>query len=341
MILATPEQVEKYLVAYNYCKDDDLQLIQELTGGVSNRTFLIERKEEPFWVLKQAREKLNVEVDWFCSPERIQREALGMQWLERLAPEGAITPLVFEDRTHHLLVMEAVAQPHENWKTMLMRGEIDTNAVDQFARLLSVVHKQSLEQQEELSKIFEDRSYFEDLRLEPYYGYAAEQVPEAREFLRALIENTRNIHEALVHGDYSPKNVLVHQGKLVLLDHEVIHWGDPAFDLGFSLTHFLSKAHHLVSFREHFLQAAARYWKTYSTIIDSTLIQSGLENRAVYHTLACMLARVAGRSKLEYFTTKERERQKKIVIQMMKQPTDSLGVLIHTFAEKLETNVDD
>ena len=61
-----------------------------------------------------------------------------------------------------------------------------------------------------------------------------------------------------MHGDYSPKNVLVHDGRLVLLDHEVIHFGDPGFDLGFSLTHLLSKAHHLPAERENFATAACQ-----------------------------------------------------------------------------------
>ena len=41
-----------------------------------------------------------------------------------------------------------------------------------------------------------------------------------------------------------------------LLDHEVAHFGDPAFDLGFSLTHLLSKALHLEAYRPLFLAAA-------------------------------------------------------------------------------------
>src|SRR5688572_32913008 len=96
-----------------------------LAGGVSNRTVLVERSSGEAWVLKQALAKLRVKVDWFSDPSRVHREALGLRWLEELAPAETITPLVFEDEEHHLLAMQAVPEPHENWKTRLLRGEVD------------------------------------------------------------------------------------------------------------------------------------------------------------------------------------------------------------------------
>src|SRR5690606_13316241 len=101
------------------------------------------------------------------------------------------------------------------------------------------------------------------------YLYSAERVPAAAPFLRDLAERTRRRRLTIVHGDYSPKNVLVRGGKLVLLDHEVIHWGDPAFDLGFSLTHLLSKAHPLPPHHAAFAAAARRYWKSYESALGS------------------------------------------------------------------------
>src|SRR5688500_15463331 len=73
-----------------------------LGGGVSNRAVYLQRKDGRAWVLKQALPKLRVPIDWFSDPQRIQREAMGMQRLTRLAPPGAITPLIFVDPAHHL-----------------------------------------------------------------------------------------------------------------------------------------------------------------------------------------------------------------------------------------------
>src|SRR5689334_7158814 len=109
-----PGQLLAYLRATNRIARDETPQMKTLAGGVSNRTVLVKRASGEAWVLKQALAKLRVRVDWFSDPARIHREALGLRWLEKLAPPGTITPLVFEDEQHHLLAMEAVPEPHEN-----------------------------------------------------------------------------------------------------------------------------------------------------------------------------------------------------------------------------------
>ena len=308
-----------------------------LQGGVSNRTVWVERESGEAWVLKQALAKLRVPVDWFSSPERIHREALGLEWLARLAPPGSITPLLFEDRELHLLAMQAVPQPHENWKTVLLGGRVCADHFRQFATLLATIHREAYGRAD-LAEIFGDRSFFESLRLEPYYGYSAQQAPAAAAFLHSLIRETLAGRITLVHGDYSPKNVLIHEDRLVLLDHEVIHFGDPAFDLGFSLTHFLSKAHHLPALRREFASAALEYWRVYLLAVGALGAPewaADLEPRAVRHTLACLLARVVGRSPLEYLSPAERVRQRDAVLSIMPSAPASIADLISIFEERL------
>lgn len=311
--------------------------IAVLKGGVSNRTVLVERASGESWVLKQALAKLRVPVDWFSSPERIHREALGLEWLARLAPAGTITPLLFEDRERHLLAMQAVPQPHENWKTVLLDGRLSFDHIRQFATLLAGIHGAAAGRAD-LAELFGDRTFFESLRLEPYYGYSARQAPEAREFLDCLMRETLDCRITLVHGDYSPKNILIYGDHLVLLDHEVIHFGDPAFDLGFSLTHLLSKAHHLPLKRREFCRAAQEYWSVYAAARGHAAAAE-LECRAVRHTLACLLARVVGRSPLEYLGAAERIRQREVVLRMILPVTNGapwgIADLISVFEEQI------
>src|SRR5262249_52446091 len=155
----------------------------------------------------------------------------------------------FEDRDAHVIAMSAVATPHANFKTLLLTAPPDPALVGAFGALLGQIHATAREQTATLAPRFADTRFFEALRLEPYYAYASTQAQEATSFLNALIAETRLHRETLVHGDYSPKNVLIRDGQLVLLDFEVIHWGDPAFDVGFGLTHLLSKAHHRPALR--------------------------------------------------------------------------------------------
>jgi 5-methylthioribose kinase len=286
-------------------------------------------------VVKQARAKLRVAVDWYSNPERIHREARGLEWLVNLAPTGTITPLLFEDRELHVIVMAAVPEPNLNWKAALLAGDVHAGYIEQFATVLATIHVRSAQQRKVISNVFADRSFFESLRLEPYYGYSAERVPETRAFFNDLVTETLQTQLALVHGDYSPKNVLIHDGRLFLVDHEVIHFGDPAFDVGFSLTHLLSKAHHLAHRRGLFVSVAYAYVKRYLEHLEGLPWRTALEQRAVRHTLGCLLARVAGRSPLEYLTQQERTVQLRIARDLIAYPPQTLAGLIAGFSERL------
>jgi aminoglycoside phosphotransferase (APT) family kinase protein len=333
--IENPMELLDYLRSNGWIDPDETPAIAVLQGGVSNKTVLVERVEDDPWVLKQALAKLRVQVDWFSPVERVHREALGLRWLERIAPPGTTTPLIFEDFQYHLIAMAAVPQPHENWKQMLLRGEVVPDQVDQFATLLGTIHREGATRRAELEPVFGDRGFFESLRLEPYFGFTASEVPEARQFLLDLIDETRAHVETLVHGDYSPKNILVHDGRLVLLDHEVIHFGDPTFDLGFSMTHFLSKAHHLPGRRQAFAEATRAYWNRYRSIVATEPWATDLEGRAVRKTLGVLLARVRGRSPLEYLDQTERDRQAAVVIALMSDPPATVPALTDAFLVRI------
>src|SRR4051812_20457115 len=335
-----PEQLIAYLSRTNRLPEGDIE-IRVLTGGVSNKTVLITSSVHEAWVLKQALPKLRVQSDWFSDPSRIQREALGLRWLERIAPPGSTVPLIFEDFEHNILAMAAVPQPHENWKTLLLRGDVREDHIRQFAQLLGVIHRAGHERRDELVRVFDDRSFFESLRLEPYYAFAAQNAPGASEFLTKLIEETRRRRLSLVHGDYSPKNILVHNDRLILLDHEVIHWSDPAFDIGFALTHLLSKAHHLSLHRGEFASAAREFFSIYRSTAGDDAWLDEIERMSVMHTLGCLLARVAGRSPLEYLNDDERRRQRGIVVELMGHQPRTVQELINEFVSMLERHGDD
>jgi len=305
-----------------------------LRGGVSNKTVLVQGQARSI-VVKQALEKLRVATDWHADPARIEREAVGLRLLERLAPAGSITPFIFEDAPLFLLGMEAVPDPHENWKTVLLRGEVADDAIHQFGALLGRIHFQGTKLDGEALRSIQDRRFFEELRVDPYYHFAAKNNPDVAEFYTRLIRDMKATPLTVVHGDFSPKNILVHQGRLILLDHEVIHWGDPTFDLGFALTHLLSKANHLRSSRDLFLQAARNFWKSYLTEAGSLAAEKDFESRACRQVLACLLARIDGRSPLEYLRPEERVAQKRIVLELMPKPPAHLNDLIREFGSRL------
>jgi 5-methylthioribose kinase len=331
-----PEELLAYLRAQGLLGPEDRPAMRTLSGGVSNRAVLVEIPPRAPFVVKQALSRLRVAVEWRAEPARIHREARALEYLSALIPSGAVPQLLFEDRRHHLIGMSAVPQPHRNWKDLLLEGQLSLDHVGQFATLLGTIHSRSSVDPGLARGEFADQSFFESLRLEPYYRYSAQEVVSARTFFGRLIEETLAARLALVHGDYSPKNILIYRDGLVLLDHEVVHFGDPAFDVGFSLTHLLSKALHVTGRRRDFLEAARIYVRRYLECLEGLEWGGELEPRAVRHTLGCMLARVVGRSPLEYLAPAEQETLVRLVVQWIPHPQRRLSDLIDAFSEELD-----
>lgn len=331
--IADPDQLSQYLEACGLASNMTSQHFQMLGGGVSCITIRVNPPAHPSFIIKQALPRLQVASRWLTSPDRAHREAEGIQCLQQLLPGGSIPALIRDDPENHLLVMEDVPFPHDNWKRLLLAGKLVDDHAIQFGTLLAVIHVEALQRADLLEPVFRDRTFFESLRMEAYYEYTARQIPVAAPFIDRLISNTRKHCVTLVHGDYSPKNVLVRKGKLVLLDHETIHWGDPMFDVGFSLTHFLSKANHMPHRRDDFMRLALRHWQSYCQQAGTTLTDSENEQRAVMHTMACLLARVHGRSPLEYLDPAARQRQSNFVLSLLNEsPLKIQGLMTYYLA---------
>ena len=329
------EELHEYLKKKQLIQGDKLPEYVNLTGGVSNRCVLVSSDVRAL-VVKQALEKLRVKEKWECKPERIHQEALGLRHLIHLTPQQNAPTFIFEDFEQHILVMEAVPAPHDNLKTLLLKGEVQLTFAEQFGKLLGSIHANSHDNKE-YKAIFSETYYFDALRLNPYYSFTAQQLPETTTFLNELIRSTKKTKLSLVHGDYSPKNILIHHEKLFLLDHEVIHYGDPAFDIGFSMTHLLSKMLHLYERREDFFNFCLTYWNAYRQNAAMLMLLRGFEARAVQHTLACLLARVKGKSPLEYLDQNEQEFQLNIVLSLLRNTPASMDNLIHNFFNAVQT----
>jgi hypothetical protein len=316
--------------------------VDVLALSTCNRLVRVERLGGEAWVLKQALPRPTAPGGWCSDPGHIGREAEGLRWLPQLAPPGTIAPLVFEDAEHRLIAMAAVPRPHENWKAMLIEGRVDPAHAAQFGALLATIHRRAAEWGSPLPQVFADRSFFEATRLERYYDHTASRVPDARAFLEALADESWNRRLTLVHGDYGPKNLLVLSGNgdgdggsagggVVLLGHELLHWGDPAFDVGFALAHLLSLAHHIGARRIAFRDAADQFCSTYAATLGAPLWDATSEPLAVRHTLGLLLAHVAGRAPLTYLTPDEQQCQQQVVLAMTRQPPAALADLIQCF----------
>lgn len=315
MQLIDEHNAAAYLRGQGLIEQNEAVSIRELPGGVSNVVLYVERPEADDFVLKQAREQLRVADPWFCSVERIWREVAVLEVCEQLLPGRshgvvpATTPRVlFTDRARYLYAMTAVPA-HVTWKQQLLDGETDVAKAIACGQLLGRLHAGTWGGQE-LPEELSDRQFFDDLRIDPYYRHVASAHPDLKPAIDGLIDSVFAHQLCLVHGDFSPKNLLVHDGGLVLVDFEVGHFGDPAFDLGFFLTHLFLKAFHAVPRQEAYLALVENFWQTYSDELHRRVPDEGfrsLEDRAVMNLAGCMLARIDGKSKVEYLSESDRD----------------------------------
>lgn len=269
-----------------------------MSGGVSNDVLLVEAGGVRV-VVKQCLAQLRVAADWRATPRRILAEAAALR-VASMAVPGACPRVLMEDESQLTIAIEAAPPSWEDWKQQLLRGAVDADVACWLGATLSAWHQ--LSPHDDLVRQFHDREAFVQLRIDAYYRAAAEAVPEAAPDLRALIDATMETRSALVHGDFSPKNVLVGPTGRWVIDWEVVHVGDPAFDVAFMLTHLHLKAIHRPSSAHAYRQAAQAFLDSYAERSPTPLDAA----RVRRHVGALLIARVAGKSPAEYLDDEER-----------------------------------
>jgi 5-methylthioribose kinase len=308
MHLIDASNAESYLRETGRLAPGETVSICELPGGVSNVVLYIANGQR--FVLKQARPQLRVADPWFCSVERIWREVAVLhvcqQVLDAARADQRVTittpHMLFEDRDNYLFAMSAAPQQHTVWKRLLLLGETDSRIAAQCGWLLGTLHAGTW-QDPNSARLLADRQFFLDLRIDPYYRKVAEVHPDLAAPIDRLIDSVLGQRLALVHGDFSPKNLLVYEGGLMLVDFEVGHFGDPAFDLGFFLSHLVLKAIRAGADGPRYWRLTDEFWRHYrermAMVVEARDLQS-LEQRAILNFAGCLLARVDGKSKVEY-----------------------------------------
>lgn len=301
VFLLSPANLVDYLASRGLALEKGKASVRELGGGVSNIVLLVEWPEAGQarrWVVKQSLEKLRVKDEWRSDRERVFREAGALRALRPALGDSALPEVIHVDRNNFLFVMSAAPAGSVVWKDALLKGSVEIEVARRAGELLARLINAS-RQDAQSSERFQDRRVFDQLRVDPYYRTAAARHPDVGSALQALMEDSWKVRTALVHGDYSPKNMLVRDGNIFLIDFEVVHWGDPSFDAGFLLNHLFLKALHQPRFASAYFQAGREFWRSLETQLEN---EPGREFEAltVRHVGGLMLARIDGKSPVEY-----------------------------------------
>jgi hypothetical protein len=296
----------------------------ELGGGVSNNVILAEiprfAEAPPLrLIIKQSLGRLRVESEWLSDRERIFREAAAMRWLDGRVRGGRIPRVRLEDRGEFAIAMESAPEGAEMWKARLFRGDLDSDTARAAGTLLGSIVSASWNNADARSA-FGDQTVFDQLRIDPYYRFTARRHPERAGYFHDLIDRSSHRRVCIVHGDWSPKNLLVAASELWAIDWEVIHFGDPSFDAGFLLNHLLLKSIAMPEHSEGFAALARTFYDALSAELPRGA--QWIPEAALEHVPALLLARVDGKSPAEYLNAEMAERARNIAVSLMR---DSAG----------------
>jgi aminoglycoside phosphotransferase (APT) family kinase protein len=277
-------------------------LLTELEGGVSSSIVRADTARGPVCV-KRALPRLRVAATWFAPVERNAAEVAWIRVAAQSAP-AAVPEILGEDplaRAFAMRYLPPAAYPV--WKHQLRDGCVRAATATAVACVLVRIHAASAGHAA-VAQRFADDTAFRALRLSAYFAAAAESDPECAPALLALIETTAATRLALVHGDVSPKNILVGPAGPVLLDAECAWYGDPAFDLAFCLTHLLLKCLWRPAHRADYLACFDAFAAAYLAGVTWEP-PAVLEARACRLLAGMLLARVDGKSPVEYLTAED------------------------------------
>jgi 5-methylthioribose kinase len=284
-----------------------------LGGGVSNIVIRVSTSGDTdgALVIKQSLPQLRVAQDWFADRRRIHREWASIQYLANVLPPGAIPRVIYADEQDYLYVMTAAPEDGVNWKEALLSGQIDAAVAGEVGRLLGEIHRATRidhGQIPELLQPFANQDCFVQLRIDPYHRATAAIHADLADLIEGEAQRMLNRHLVMVHGDYSPKNVIVagagESAHVFLLDFEVVHLGNPVFDLAFMLNHLALKAIHRPELAARYNTAARAFWDGYVVAsAASTDSRDELEADTMRQLGVLLLARVDGKSPAEYIDT--------------------------------------
>jgi len=276
---------------------DEAGVWTPLTGGVSSDIWRLDAGGRSICV-KRALAQLKVAADWRVPVARNLYEWRWIEWVWQALPGVTPEPLAMDEKRGVFAMAYLPATAFPLWKQQLLSGKVDVASASAVGELLGRVHARSAADGA-LAAHFATDNLFHALRLEPYLHATGARHPRVAQRLADLSGRTAETKLALVHGDVSPKNILIGSNGPVLLDAECAWWGDPAFDLAFCLNHLLLK-------QMAAPQSATLLAASFTVLTESYMAQVDWESRAEIEarvaTLlpALLLARVDGKSPVEY-----------------------------------------
>jgi 5-methylthioribose kinase len=304
-----------------------------LTGGVASDIWKVETTDRTF-VVKRARARLRVAQEWTAPVSRNASEVAWMRTAGAVAP-GTVPRILADDASVGAFAMEFL-DPGDFpvWKSELADGRVDVAFAATVGRTVAAIHAATAHSKS-VAHTFANDAVFHSIRLEPYLEATARAHADLAPSLMALSRETLATKIALVHGDVSPKNILVGTRGPIFLDAECAWFGDPAFDVAFCLNHLLLKCIWIPS-------AVDRFLASYDALRDAYVERVAwerpdtFEQRSARLLPALMLGRIDGKSPIEYITSEAgKSRVRQFARALIASPVSTLAEVRVAWAKDL------
>ncbi len=334
MKLGDADSVSQYFKRCDLFAGQKVESVVRLKGGVSADTFRVKLSKTEV-VLKRPLRRLRVQKDWFSSPERAFNEFMGLSLASPLLPKGSVPLPLYFDEAENLVVMSGAPASFRDWKSLLMEGEVRQGQGKIVADYLGRLHTRTQGNEFLESVLRNSRQFFRQLRLRPYFYSLMPQYEDLKPKLMEVVRILETKRRCIVHGDFSPKNILTDgERSVMIIDWEVVHYGNPVFDVAFMSNHLTLKAIH---FRN---KGSKKYLKLLSTFCGTYFSSAGrrvVDLSDFFRVLgALLLARVDGKSPAEYLSEDDKGRVRSLSKYALTNEFGSVGDYYDKVSEATE-----
>jgi aminoglycoside phosphotransferase (APT) family kinase protein len=296
LVILDAELVIPYLVERRVMGGATDASAEQLAGGYINQVFRVTGPAGEL-VVKQALEQSRRTI-LQADIARAHAEVAAMRAVQRYLDNHAPTPVVLdEDRENFVCVMTAAPRDARLYHDELLAGRTHPTAARALGVYAAELHGRT-RGDAGAAKEFASNPGFK-LRDQSIRSAGAAH-PDLKGRIEALLDQNLTLREALVDYDITPKNVLVHSRGITKLDFECAQFGDPAFDVGIVLGHFMLYALARPGWAGPILRAGKAFEEGYASVLGP--VSGDFARRGAEYAAVMILGRVAGDLVLDFCT---------------------------------------
>jgi len=274
---------------------------KRLEGGVSSQVYHVKTKKNNYCI-KRSLKKLLVKKKWEVDTNRIKYEYLWLKHCKQILNKSIPKTYDFNIEKKYIVMEYLQKSKYKTLKELYFKKIINLNTLKTISRHLYKIHSKS--NNLKTKNTFKgNKNNFYDLRLDPYFNEIGRVYPEYKKYINNINKDYLRCSSTLVHGDFSPKNILIGKNKIIYLDAECSNFGDPVFDLVFFSNHLLLKSIYIKDKSSEFLRCYSLFYKEYFKNLSNNKYNSYLK-RIIRMTPIMLLARIDGKSPVEYINNK-------------------------------------